>query len=301
MGIIPSKNCRLGEQDFSSAEIITSASYHMDKTFVHDITLGDMHRDLGIELFRIPFDLMDKNNSKYTKSQKKKIKNIRFFTKNNWTFAQFYGDWFGSCGKMLWENVVEAGLELPNGVTVRDHLESKGIYELGEIDNYEPTEGSFLEHCKAVEDKMWNERFPEYTQWKKDIVEFYQRYGFIETYFGFRFQGYMDRKQCTNYPIQGTSFHLLLYTINKVAKFIRKNKLRTKLIGQIHDSVLSDIHKDETSFYCEGVSKIVADLQNRFKWLIVPMEIETELSQLREDGGNFAEMQEMSMKQINKM
>ncbi|MDP8268190.1 MAG: DNA polymerase [Candidatus Tenebribacter davisii] len=291
-----------GAHNFAvSAGVIIKNSYHMDKTFIHDITLGDMHRDLAIEIFMASFDMMDKNNSKYSKAQKKKIKELRFFTKNNWTFAQFYGDWFGSCAPKLWEIVVEGGLEFPNGVSVKDHLESKGIYELGVMEKYEPSEGSFLEHCKNIEDKMWNERFPDYTQWKKDTIEFYQRYGFIETYFGFRFQGYMDRKQCTNYPIQGSSFHLLLFTLNEIAKFIRKNKLRTKLIGQVHDSVLSDIHKDETEFYVEGVSNIVSDLQNRFEWLVVPMEIETELSELKEDGGNFAEMAEMSMDQIKQL
>jgi len=298
MGIVPSPECRIGEQDFSGAEVITSVCYHQDKNFYNYLVdpTTDMHRDNATDLWMLPNDMLERKD--YSKEQKKLVKMIRFFAKSDWTFAQFYGDWFGSCGKALWENVVEAGLELPNGITVRDHLESKGIYELGTIDNYEATEGSFLEHCKHVEDKMWNERFPEYTQWKKDIVEFYQRYGFIETYLGFRFQGYMDRKQCTNYPIQGTSFHLLVYTLNEIAKFIRKNKLRTKLIGQIHDSILSDIHKDETAFYMEGVSNIVADLQNRFKWLIVPMEIEHELSALREDGGSFAQMTEYSLKQI---
>lgn len=301
MGIVPSPGCRLGEQDFSGAEVITSVCYHQDRNFYNYLVdpSTDMHRDNATDLWMLPHDMLER---KYKdKAIKKKVKDIRFFAKNNWTFAQFYGDWFGSCGKMLWENVVQAGLELPNGMSVRDHLESKGIYELGEMENYEPTEGSFLEHCKYVEDKMWNERFPTYTQWKKDIVEFYQRYGFIETFLGFRFQGYMDRKQCTNYPIQGTSFHLLVYTLNEVAKFIQKNKLRTKLIGQIHDSIISDIDNDELSFYVHGVNNIVEDLQNRFKWLIVPMEIETELSQLREDGGNFAEMTEYSMEEIDKM
>lgn len=302
MGIIPSLNCRLGEQDFSGAEVITSVCYHNDRNFYNYLInpSTDMHRDNATDLWMLPHNMLERKD--YNKEQALRVKTIRFFAKNNWTFAQFYGDWFGSCGKSLWENVIDGGLKLPTGISVREHLENNGIYELGEVDiKGNPTPGSFLEHCKEVEQKMWNERFPGYTQWKKDIVEFYQKYGYIETYFGFRFQGYMNRKQCTNYPIQGTSFHLLVYTLNKVAKFIRKNKLRTRLIGQIHDSIISDIDKDETSFYVQGVNNIVEDLQNRFKWLIVPMEIETELSQLREDGGNFAEMTEYSMEEIDKM
>ena len=292
-GIVPSANSVLCEADFSGAEVITSACYHMDQNFINYLVdpTTDMHRDGATDLFLLPHHMLEKTD--YTKEQKALVKMIRFFAKNNWTFAQFYGDWFGSCGESLWENVVEAGLKLPNGITVKKHLESKGIYELGEVEKGRPTEGSFLEHCKEVEQKMWNERFPEYTQWKEDIVEFYQRYGFIETFFGFRFQGYMDKKQCTNFPIQGTSFHLLVYTLIQVENFIRKNKLKTRLCGQVHDSIIADVHKDELSFYLNGVNNIVDGLKDRFKWLIVPMEIEAEISKTREEGGSFADMEEV--------
>jgi uracil-DNA glycosylase family 4 len=300
-GIVPAKNCRIGEQDFGGAETVVSAAYHKDPQFIHDITVGDMHRDLTMELFMIPFDLMNADNPIYDSDQKKKIKNLRFYGKNNWTFAQFYGDWFGSCAPNLWANVVEAGLLMPNGVSVKEHLESKGIYELGWMEKWEPTPGSFLEHCKKIEDQMWNVRFSKYTQWKKDIVEFYQKYGFIENFFGFRFQGYMDKKQCTNFPIQSASFHLLVYTLNEVQKVINKNKLRTRIIGQVHDSILSNIHKDETEFYVENVERIVASLPSVFPWLIVPMEIETDLSDLRENGGNFADMKTYTLEEIKKL
>ena len=292
-GIIPSDDSVLCEADFSGAEVITSVCYHKDKNFYNYLTdkSTDMHRDNATDLWLLPNDMLA--SPSHTPEQTKLAKMIRFFAKNNWTFAQFYGDWFGSCGPLLWENCVESGLLLPNGQTIKDHLETKGIFELGEVDKQGPTPGSFLEHCAHVEDKMWNERFPEYTQWKKDIVEFYQKYGYIETYFGFRFVGYMDWKQCCNFPIQGTSFHLLVYTLIQIDKFIRRNKLRTKLIGQIHDSIISDVHKDELTFYLQGVNKIVKGLQERFPWLIVPMEIEAEISQLKEDGGSFAEMKEV--------
>lgn len=299
-GIVPHYDL-LAEVDFSGAEVATSASYHKDKNFINYLIdpHSDMHRDNATDLFLLPKDMLERKD--YTKEQKKKVKMIRFFAKNCWTFAQFYGDWFGSCGAVLWENVVDAGLMLPNGVSVKDHLEDKGIFELGEVGNDGPTPGSFLEHCKKVEHKMWNERFPDYTQWKKDINESYQRHGFIETYFGFRFTGYMDWKQCCNYPIQGTSFHLLLFTLTKVDAFIRKHKLKTKLIGQIHDSIILDMPKEEAYFVLKNVNKIVADLKNRFQWMVVPMEIEIELSQLKENGGCFAEMEEYKLEQIKEM
>lgn len=298
MGIVPSKDSVICEMDFSGSEVITSAAYHKDPTFIHDITVGDMHRDLAIELFMLDPESMNKNN--FTdKEILKRIKEIRFYSKNNWTFAQFYGDWFGSCAPNLWENVVEAGLRIPDGsMTVKEHLESKGIFELGEMINYEPTPGSFLEHCKEVEQRMWNERFPKYTQWKKDVVEFYQTYGFIETFFGFRFTGYMDNKQCTNFPIQSVSFHLLLFTLIKTEQFLKKNKFKAKIIGQVHDSVILNIPKNEIIAVTTGIVKIVHSLKDRFKWLIVPMDMEIEMSRTRECGGNFSQMKEFLLSEI---
>jgi len=135
---------------------------------------------------------------------------IRFYGKNNWTFAQFYGDWFGSCAPNLWANVVEAGLKLPTGITVREHLESKGIYELGTMEKWEPTQGSFLEHCKEVEDQMWNVRFPVYTQWKKDIVEFIKNMDLLKISLVFVSKGTWIKKQCANFPIQSCSFSFII-------------------------------------------------------------------------------------------
>ncbi len=203
-GIIPSPNSVICEADFSGAEVVTSCCYHKDKNFYNYLMdkSTDMHRDNATDLWMLPPGIL--NDPSYTNEQKGKAKIIRFFAKNLWTFAQFYGDWFGSCAPNLYETCITSeNLELPTGILLKDHLENQGIYELGEMTKYGPTPGSFLEHCAYVEDKMWNERFPEYTQWKKDIVKFYQKYGYIETYFGFRFVGYMDSKQCCNFPIQG--------------------------------------------------------------------------------------------------
>ncbi len=283
-GMRPSPGCFLSEKDFSGAEVITSACYHKDPTFIYDITKGDMHRDLGAELFFLKSDEVTKM--------------IRFFAKNKWTFAQFYGDWFGACAPNLWEFIVDGNLETTSGILVRDHLADNGIYELGEMTPDGPTEDSFLEHCAAVEDRMWNERFPLYTQWKKDIVEFYQEHGYIDSYTGFRFQGLMSRNQCCNYPIQGTSFHFLVYTMNQIMKELKRYKMKSKVIGQIHDAVIGNIRQEEAKDYDQLCDEIVNSLQSKFDWLIVPMEIESEKSLLFEDGGNFAEMEEYKINEI---
>ena len=53
---------------------------------------------------------------------------IRFFVKNMWTFAQFYGDYFGSCGPNLWNTCLfEEKLKLPDGTLLKDYIFDMGI------------------------------------------------------------------------------------------------------------------------------------------------------------------------------
>ena len=191
-GIIPPKGWKVFEVDGSGMEVSTSAMYHKDPVFMQYLTTPgtDMHRDNTCDLWMI-------DATEVTKM-------LRFFGKNMWTFAQFYGDYFGSCGVNLWKTCIEEeNMQLANGVFLRDHMEELGITEMGKMYKGQPTSGSFLEHCKKVEDKMWNEKFSVYTQWKKDINDFYNEHGHTESLFGFIYDGYMDRKQTTNYLIQG--------------------------------------------------------------------------------------------------
>jgi hypothetical protein len=176
------------------AGIIIKNSYHKDPTFIAYLLdkFTDMHRDQALDIWKLNRE--DLVNEEFDKEQNGKAKKVRFYAKNLWTFAQFYGDWYDSCARNLWETCIEKEkLVLPSGITLLEHCNANGLYCVEDL----------IEHCKGVEYRLWNEKFPVYTKWKKNISDFYKKNGFIETYFGFRFIGYMDRKQCTNYPIQG--------------------------------------------------------------------------------------------------
>ncbi len=423
-GIVPDDDYLLGEADFSGAEVTVSGVTHLDENFLNYLRdkSTDMHRDNACDLFK--FSPEELNDPHFTPEQKKLAKKIRFYAKNMWTFAQFYGDWYGSCAPNLWENVVEVGLKTPQEITVKEHLSNHGI----------STYSEFESHCAHVEDKMWNERFPEYTQWKKDIVKSFLKNGFIETEFGFLLTMLMDKKQCQNLIIQGclqegslvhtdkghfpieelegelcnvwtgfrfaeavgvcrgeweladielengaiikcdtrhqlkneinkwvnfkdlkiggyvalpatlyiknpkttekevyryskiksititgekgktytmsvmdnlhqfcadgvvqknTSFHLLLYTLIRVHKELKRRKMKTKVIGQIHDSLIAHIYGPEFKEYRRIVQAVIKSLPKKFPWLIIPIEIELEISKLGKCGGNFANMYEV--------
>ncbi len=263
-GLKPSKGNRLLELDFSGAEVITSSGYHQDPNFIRYLEdeHSDMHQDNAADLW-----CTDSNNVS---------KMVRFYAKNCWTFPQFYGDWFGSCAIALWEHRHE---KLIDGRTCLESLRDNGIKGFN----------SFKKHCAKVENKMWKERFKIYDKWKIDMQKEYQKNLFVSTYLSFQFIGYMDKKQVTNYPIQGTSFHLLLKVLLKIRAWLKKNNMKTKIIGQIHDSGIFDSPENEFRNVIRQFQKYTAELYDEYEWLPVRMEAEADVSLKDGDFGHLFE------------
>jgi len=266
-GIVPSKGNMIGEIDFSGMEVSMSATYHKDPTFINYLLddNADMHRDNGCDIWQIP--------------QSEMTGDIRTEIKGGWTFPQFYGDWYQSCGQALWKSSLH--LPLASGILLKDHLHDIGIKR----------EEDFLEHCKTAEQIMWEERFPVYTQWKKDINDLYIREGYVETHLGFRFTGLMDRKQTANFPVQGTAFHLLLWCLNLLRAEKKNYGWKSRFIGQVHDSVIIDFVPEEVAEIVSVFKHHVSvTLPKTFPWAAVaPFRIDVELSKIN---GTFAELYE---------
>lgn len=275
-GMVPRVGNVLGEMDFSGAEISTSCYYHQDPTFIEYQTagVGDMHKDACAYILKIDVDDVPKE--------------CRQATKGIWTFSQFYGSYYVSCAKQGWEEYPQVqdnktgDLVKIRNVPIDEHMQRNFV-----------SLKSFEGHLKAFENKFWNEWFPVYTQWKKDVTASYEKTGYVETFLGFRFKGYMDRKQCTNFPVQGTSFHLLLHT---AAEFISRSKkagLKTLCIGQIHDSLILDIPVGEIEAVHALLKDIVTGLSDTFSWMSFPMGLDFEISKSYEQGGSFASMEKI--------
>jgi hypothetical protein len=161
-------------------------------------------------------------------------------------------------------------------------LKKKGIRKLGACDPDEDTEsGTFEYHIKKVEQHFWKERFKVYDAWKKSWFEQYQQEGGFLTLTGFWLDGVMNKKDVINYPIQGSAFHCLLWSLIQLTKKLQKWK--SKIVGQIHDSVIADVHIDELDAYLKLAKSVMTDrLREAFPWIIVPIEIEAEACGLNE-------------------
>lgn len=249
------KGNKLLESDFSGLEVGFNACYNKDPNLIKYIKdpSTDMHRDTAADIFLLPTSEI--------------AKMIRFYAKNTWVFAQFYGSWYLECAKNIWASCLD--LRTNSDFTIKDHLKSKGIVSLDH----------FSEHCKGVEDIFWNKRFKVYNKWKKDVQEEYQKYGYTETYLGFRFSQLMVKNEITNYKAQGTGFHALLWTLIHVEDTMVKERMKSLLIGQIHDSMLTDLHPDEEKMQIDIINHWgTKEIRKHWKWINVPLTIDHEVS-----------------------
>lgn len=131
--------------------------------------------------------------------------------------------------------------------------------------------------------------FPQVFAWQDGVFEEYQRTGYVQTFLGFRRRAPIDRKEVINMPIQATAFHLLLDAVRKIDAELLKRKMKSRMIAQIHDSILSDVVESELDDVVELIERNMTDI--RWSWAgKVPMEVEFEI------GRNWLEMKSLERK-----
>ena len=260
---IPRKGRCLIEVDFGGIEVRIAACYNHDPNllaYIRDPS-KDMHRDMAAQCYCIP--------------QNEVTKELRYAAKNQFVFPQFYGDFFGSCAPQLWESA--AGVRLSSGISVRKHLKmTKGITELGEFEERNVTTGSFMEHIKRVQDDFWGRRFRVYGKWRRDWVKNYEKTGELKLLSGFVCRGLRGKNEITNYAIQGSAFHCLLWSLIRVVLVeLKKRRLRSLIVGQIHDSLVADVPLAEVDEFKRMVSTVMTEiLPRKWTWIIVPLIVE---------------------------
>lgn len=267
---------QLVEVDYSGIEVRIAYCYHKDPTmkkYLEDKTT-DMHRDMAAQCYRI--------------KESQVTKHPRYGAKNMFVFPQFYGSYYVDCARDLWEWANRAQLRIklpadekdPTGPLIIKHLAKKGIRELGACDpKQRPVPGTFEYHIKQVEDHFWNVRFPVYRDWKKKWFAEYIQNGGFRMYSGFWVSGVMKKNEVINYPVQGAAFHCLLWSLIRLHSIMKRRGMKSMIVGQIHDSILADVHTSELQDYLHLARKVMTeDLTRAWKWINIPLEIEAEVA-----------------------
>jgi DNA polymerase I-like protein with 3'-5' exonuclease and polymerase domains len=216
-----------------------------------------MHRDSAADCFML-------KPGEVTKA-------LRNDVKGQFVFAEFYGSYYKQVARDLWETAAKHDL-----VT---HLADKGVR----------TFEDFERHIEEAERIMWEDRFPVHNEWREKQWKFYQKNGYVELLTGFRCYGPMKKNNTFNSPVQGAGYHVLQWTMNQVNKKMMKLD-RSKFIGEIHDSCVSDEHDSEADlidywYWDYGTQKV----REHWDWIIVPLTVEKEQSEI---DGSWADMKD---------
>ena len=278
--IIPSKGYRLLEIDFSGVEVSIAACYHQDPTMIDYLVnpSSDMHADMAKQLFFL---------HRYNLPLKEIAggPTLRQASKNGFVFPEFYGDYYESCAF----NMACSWLKLPQ---TRDWKPTDGIEFHGKpigghfLDFKVEALSDFIEHVKKVESDFWNKRFPVYRKWRENWYDKYLKHGSFDMKTGFHCSGVFGRNQVVNYPVQGSAFHCLLWTLIQVVARIKGWKSR--VVGEIHDSLLIDAHPSEVDELVPLVTQIATvELPREWPWIVVPLRVEASISEI---DGSWADM-----------
>lgn len=265
--IFPRKNHQLLEIDFKQLEVRIAACYNHDQKLIDDILVGDMHRDMAIELFKL--------NEYNPNDHSHKV--LRQAAKNGFVFPQFYGDYYINCATNLastWGQLPKQGKwKKGQGIAfedkhLADHMISNGFKNLDD----------YIDYVQSVENSFWNDRYRTYTKWKDATWSEYQQTGKVYTKTGFTYQGVMKRNDVLNYPIQGSAFHVLLWCLIEGVKAQIRERWDTRIIGQIHDAIILDVHPKELKQVVKVMQCIMChDVRKYWDWITVPLEVDAEI------------------------
>jgi DNA polymerase-1 len=125
------------------------------------------------------------------------------------------------------------------------------------------------------------DRFPGVQDYINTTIEFAKEHGYVKTLMGrrryipdihsrnFNVRGFAERT-AINMPIQGTAADIIKLAMIQIHEFIKKEKLKSRMLLQVHDELVFELHNDETEY----VSQKIKELMENAVELKVPLKID---------------------------
>ena len=251
-GFIPREGGIIGGLDYAGIELSMAGCNSRDPQLIKDFTT--IHKEMASKCYALPLEQVTKD--------------VRYCGKNCFVFPQLYGSWWEQCASNLLSNVKSMKLKTVDGISVKKHLKARGLGNTIKFGN----------HVRQVEKEFWG-TYHVHKDWQEKWIGDYKKKGYIELLTGFKCGGIISKNQLLNYSNQGTAFHCLLWSIIQMNKWLKKHKMKSKIIGQIHDDMVMDIDKKEQEDVLSKAKEIMCiDIKKEWKWIITPLEVEGEFS-----------------------
>lgn len=83
-------------------------------------------------------------------------------------------------------------------------------------------------------------------------------------------------RQAVNAPIQGTATDVVVYKLSELSQFIEREKLKTRMILTVHDSINFSVPLEEINFFIPAARAILEDFRV-FEWAKIPLLVDFEV------------------------
>jgi DNA polymerase-1 len=178
----------------------------------------------------------------------------RFDGKNGFSFALIYGSYFKN---------------------IHTDLVGRGYRDLS------------LMKVQKAEQEFWR-KYKWVKKFQEELIESYKRNGYVEMFHGFRRRGFLTRNEIINSVIQGSAFHCLLESIIKINLISKEEGWKSKLMGQIHDSIIIDCYHDELDHVVEIVKRAMTkDILINNPWIVVPLISDIKIGKINQSWSYF--------------
>lgn len=133
--------------------------------------------------------------------------------------------------------------------------------------------------------KAYFKEFPSVKNYMDESIKKAREKEYVETVMGRRrylrdinsrnptVRGYAERN-AINAPIQGTAADMIKLAMVNIHRWMQQEKLKSRMIMQVHDELIFDVHQSET----EKVKDKVVELMKDALPLEVPMEVEADIA-----------------------
>ena len=124
--------------------------------------------------------------------------------------------------------------------------------------------------AKEIIDSYFEE-FKSIKEYMDNSIEKARKNKYVETIFGrrrylrdidsrnFTLRGFAERN-AINSPIQGSAADIIKLAMIKVLKWINDNQLKSKMIMQVHDELVFDIHNEELDLFKKNIKSIMENV-----------------------------------------